>query len=264
MEDVGLGCIYRYLEASSGEWKLRWWAAFSQTRIVQRSHQKLNYREQSNMASVLCTPCPAAPSTTELRHLAQFSDGVRLRSRQIPPATSHAFSRACGGRATLLDGASASASASARCRRMCPPSAWPMANSSPQTGHSCTLGLAGCAGVGVGSSVGWRPRQRSAAAVCCWCWSSCLGRLWLARWPPSAWNVGNCRLHVLHSNTRPCAPRPSSTAGNGSAWPCPWPWRMRCCCCACARSTSRRAVSTAPAACSSHAALSLLPVVMAG
>ena len=28
------------------------------------------------------------------------------------------------------------------------------------------------------------------------------GFLWLARWPPRAWNDGNCRLQVLHSKTR--------------------------------------------------------------
>ncbi|RZS00228.1 hypothetical protein BHM03_00029881 [Ensete ventricosum] len=39
---------------------------------------------------------------------------------------------------------------------------------------------------------------------------SVLGRLWLVRWPPRAWNVGNWRLHVLHSKT--------PTAALGSLW----------------------------------------------
>lgn len=76
----------------------------------------------------------------------------------------------------------AKASVAARWRRMWPPKAWPMANSSPQMVHSCTLGLAASP---------W-PRPSSAS----------FGFLWLARWPPNAWNDGNCRLHVLHSKTR--------------------------------------------------------------
>lgn len=61
------------------------------------------------------------------------------------------------------------------CRRMWPPRACPIANSTPQMEHRCTLRL---------------DVERST-----------LGRLWLVRWPPRAWNVGNWRLHVLHSNT---------------------------------------------------------------
>ncbi|RZR81834.1 hypothetical protein BHM03_00008136 [Ensete ventricosum] len=66
-------------------------------------------------------------------------------------------------------------SATGLCRRMWPPRACPIANSTPQMEHRCTLRL---------------DVERST-----------LGRLWLVRWPPSAWNVGNWRLHVLHSNT---------------------------------------------------------------
>lgn len=75
------------------------------------------------------------------------------------------------------------ASPRGRCRLMWPPSACPMANSSPQIGHSCILGLF------VPSS----PAN--------------LGFLWLARCPPSAWKDENCLLQVLHSNTRPCSER---------------------------------------------------------
>ncbi|URE24069.1 hypothetical protein MUK42_13111 [Musa troglodytarum] len=67
---------------------------------------------------------------------------------------------------------------------MWPPKACPTANSMPQMEHRCTLRL---------------EAERSV-----------LGRLWLVRWPPSAWNVGNWRLHVLHSKT--------PTTALGSLW----------------------------------------------
>ncbi|EOY18251.1 Uncharacterized protein TCM_042836 [Theobroma cacao] len=72
----------------------------------------------------------------------------------------------------------------ALCLLICPPKACPIANSSPQMEHSCVLGLAG----------GWFSMPPSPSVN--------LGFLWLARWPPRAWNEGNCRLHVLHSKTR--------------------------------------------------------------
>ncbi|MFS7903505.1 hypothetical protein Hanom_Chr01g00024821 [Helianthus anomalus] len=56
-----------------------------------------------------------------------------------------------------------------------------MANSSPQTGHSCVLGFGG-----VDTSLP----------------SLVFGRLWLARCPPSAWNDLNSLLHVLQWKTR--------------------------------------------------------------
>lgn len=75
----------------------------------------------------------------------------------------------------------------ALCRLMWPPKACPMENSRPQIEHSWVLGLAGepcdC------------PSRLPSPAIN-------LGFLWLARWPPSAWNDGNWRLHVLHSKTR--------------------------------------------------------------
>lgn len=73
----------------------------------------------------------------------------------------------------------------ALCLLMWPPSACPMANSSPHTGHPCVFGFAGEVGVL------W---NRSPAIS--------LGFLWLARWPPRAWNDGNCRSHVLHTKAR--------------------------------------------------------------
>ena len=74
------------------------------------------------------------------------------------------------------------------CLLMWPPKAWPIANSRPQTEHSCVLGL-------VGEPCDWESRLPCSPPIN-------LGFLWLARWPPSAWNDGNCRLHVLHSKTR--------------------------------------------------------------
>ena len=83
--------------------------------------------------SALCTPCPvAATSAAALLHLAQFSEGVRFRSRQIPPSSHEATTISVVAAALMLVAlAPATASASTRCRRMCPPSAWPTANSSP-------------------------------------------------------------------------------------------------------------------------------------
>lgn len=78
------------------------------------------------------------------------------------------------------------------CRLMWPPSACPIGNSRPQMVHSCVFGFGGDAS-------SWC--RSSPAAVN-------LGFLWLARWPPSAWNDGNCLLHVLHSNTRFVSPPP--------------------------------------------------------
>ncbi|KAF0931037.1 hypothetical protein E2562_039546 [Oryza meyeriana var. granulata] len=62
----------------------------------------------------------------------------------------------------------------ARWHRICPPSAWLMANSSPQMEHPCTLGLGA-------DSTAASPSARR-------------GFLWLAQWPPSAWKDGNYRL----------------------------------------------------------------------
>ena len=76
------------------------------------------------------------------------------------------------------------------CLLMWPPRACPIANSSPQMEHSCVFGL-----VGEPSGDCEESRLPSPPIIN-------LGFLWLARWPPSAWNDGNCRLHVLHSKTR--------------------------------------------------------------
>lgn len=74
------------------------------------------------------------------------------------------------------------------CLLMWPPKAWPIANSRPQTEHSCVLGLGG-------EPCDWESRLPCSPPIN-------LGFLWLARWPPSAWNDENCRLQVLHSKTR--------------------------------------------------------------
>ncbi|KAG0465167.1 hypothetical protein HPP92_019331 [Vanilla planifolia] len=101
-----------------------------------------------------------------------FSIGVRFKSIHIrllpssPPFLS----------------ATPTAAAAARCRLMCPPSACPMPNSSPQMEHSCTLAFPSFASPSAGGG------------------PSVLIFLWLARCPPSAWNDGNRLLQVLHSN----------------------------------------------------------------
>lgn len=69
------------------------------------------------------------------------------------------------------------------CFFMCPPSAWPKVNSLPQMEHSCFLGLF----------------LNIRILHCSFTYS--LGFLWLALWPPRAWNEENLRLHVIHSNS---------------------------------------------------------------
>ncbi|CAL5322444.1 unnamed protein product [Camellia sinensis] len=76
--------------------------------------------------------------------------------------------------------------AAALCRLMWPPKACPMANSRPHIEHSWVLGLGGELWVIIFMS----PPPIN------------LGFLWLALWPPRAWNDGNWRLQVLHSKTR--------------------------------------------------------------
>lgn len=62
------------------------------------------------------------------------------------------------------------------CFLMCPPRACPIPNSSPQMGHWCFF----CA----------IEHERFEAMS--------FSFLWLARWPPSAWNEWNFLLRVLH------------------------------------------------------------------
>ena len=71
---------------------------------------------------------------------------------------------------------------------MCPPSAWPVEKPSPHAEHAWT-------------STAFDDRAFFLVVA---------GRLrWLVLWPPSAWNVGNSRPHVLQSNDDDdaCCPR---------------------------------------------------------
>lgn len=100
------------------------------------------------------------------------------------------------------------------CLLMCPPKACPDENSAPHMEHSWTLDLAvivlllllyktvdNCKVrvVLVGT------QKSSWLLLLLWtspCFSSAPGLenlLWLARWPPRAWNEGKHRLQVLHS-----------------------------------------------------------------
>lgn len=79
----------------------------------------------------------------------------------------------------------------ALCLLIWPPRACPMPNSRPQMGHWCAFGLFFVA-----------IKLLPFLVSLCWSWSiDVLGLLWLALWPPRAWNDGNFRLQVLHSNT---------------------------------------------------------------
>ncbi|TVU31529.1 hypothetical protein EJB05_23216, partial [Eragrostis curvula] len=73
--------------------------------------------------------------------------------------------------------------------------------------HSCvaagffsSLAAAAAALLGaVASARPWRPRR------------------WLVRWPPSAWNDANARLHVLHTNSPSTARRGCFLARSGAS-----------------------------------------------
>ena len=75
----------------------------------------------------------------------------------------------------------------ALCRLIWPPKACPIANSRPHIEHSCILGLL--------FPKFWDFFQSFCSSP------DNFGLLWLARWPPKAWNDGNWRLQVLHSKT---------------------------------------------------------------
>jgi len=110
-----------------------------------------------------------------------FSNGVRLRSNSKHITLLLLLERFRIGALGITEEESPSFMLPL-CFLMCPPRAWPKENSCPQIEHSCALGF--------------RPRLRSFASS-----PSSLGFLWLARWPPSAWNDENLRLHVLHWNS---------------------------------------------------------------
>lgn len=131
-----------------------------------------------------------------------FSNGVRFRSRHKTLRLVVFFTTGTceeGEEGEEEEGSKETCRLSSRlkgawlclCLLMWPPRACPIANSRPQMEHSCVLGL-------VGEPCGDCEESRldpSPPIIN-------LGFLWLARWPPSAWNDGNCRLQVLHSKTR--------------------------------------------------------------
>lgn len=131
------------------------------------------------------------------RNLLSFSDGVKFRSKHriVPPPfvffTTGGWERGGGDKifGWLVSRAWSVNSVVALCLLICPPSAWPIANSNPQILHSCVFGL-------VGDPCDEDPSEFPPSPP------TIRGFLWLARWPPSAWNDENCRLQVLHSKTR--------------------------------------------------------------
>lgn len=131
----------------------------------------VDQRKQSTILETLCTTF-WVPRLLIFRHW--VPGGARFKSKHSVVLSSSTFlsSIFC----------CSSPSAMARWRLMCPPSACPIVNLSPQIGHPWTRGFVGL----TRTSVQWS--------------ANILGFLWLARWPPSAWKEGNFRLHVLHSN----------------------------------------------------------------
>lgn len=119
-----------------------------------------------------------------------FSEGGKFKSKQkgLPPFN------------FFTAGTSLQPSITFLCLLIWPPNACPIANSRPHIEHSCTLGLAFCA------------RFCSSSTV--------RGLLWLARCPPSAWNEGNRRWQVLHSNTR-AEIWATGSCSSPSSWPPP-------------------------------------------
>lgn len=115
-----------------------------------------------------------------------FSKGVKFKSKHITLLLLDLFSTAGTFKSFRVMGENPWLIV-ALCRLMCPPKACPIPNSRPQIEHSCIFGLS--------------PAELW-SLVRSLCSSSVnLGLLWLARWPPSAWNDENWRLQVLHSKT---------------------------------------------------------------
>lgn len=83
----------------------------------------------------------------------------------------------------------------ALCLLIWPPSACPMGNSIPQMEHWWFFGFGG----------DWGNSNKFPADP------TSFGFLWLARWPPNAWNEEKFLLHVLHENKRPARE-------GGSSW----------------------------------------------
>jgi hypothetical protein len=124
-----------------------------------------------------------------LNNSISFSLGVKFKSKHKTLLLLDFFTTGTTCLWSELGGLKGSASwfwsfKAALCLLIWPPKACPIANSSPQIEHSCVLGFAG----------DWDSKLPSPPIN--------LGFLWLARWPPKAWNDGNFLLHVLHSKTR--------------------------------------------------------------
>lgn len=113
-----------------------------------------------------------------------FSRGVKFKSKHITLVLVDRFST--GTFASILG--MEDKPSFALCRLICPPRACPMANSRPHIEHSCILGRL------------FPEFWDLVRSLCSWS-PITLGLLWLARWPPNAWNDWNWRLHVLHSKT---------------------------------------------------------------
>lgn len=120
-------------------------------------------------------------------NLKSFSKGVRFKSIH-KTFTPFDFFSTTGALETTGTTEENPVSMAALCRLIWPPKAWPIANSNPHMEHSCIFGL---------------PTELRLPKLVSLLGSSLtnLGFLWLARWPPSAWNDVNLRLQVLHSNT---------------------------------------------------------------
>lgn len=110
-----------------------------------------------------------------------FSNGVKFKSN--PKTLLPLFDRLdTGGDCETTMTESKLSFMAILCLLMWPPKACPIENSCPHIEHSCSLGFVVVVVVELTPLIS-------------------LGFLWLALWPPRAWNDGNWRLQVLHSNT---------------------------------------------------------------
>ena len=121
-----------------------------------------------------------------------FCSGVRFKSKHITLLLLDLFRTGTFATTSFIE-ENPSLFMASLCLLMCPPSACPCENFLPQMEHSCILGLF--------------PKLRALACSLS-SFPSTFGFLWLAVWPPSAWNEENLRLQVLHSNS--------------TGWKCSW------------------------------------------
>lgn len=117
------------------------------------------------------------------KNFKSFSKGVKFKSN--PKTLLLLFDLLSTGNLGKTGSAAKLSVMAARCFLMWPPKACPRANSRPQMEHSCIFGFVDKLKNLAASSFNFSPIN--------------LGLLWLARWPPRAWNDGNVRLQVLHS-----------------------------------------------------------------